>query len=132
MKKIIFILSLMIFCSCSNSEKNKPENLMTEDQMVNFLFDINIINSSRAFRNRSELNYYNIKDSLLFKKHKIDSLKFSNSNFYYASNPKIYLKIYSKLEAKLNTLKDSLSKDFELYTKKRKDSLKSVINSTDF
>ena len=132
MKKIIFILSLMIFCSCSNNEKNKPENLMTEDQMVNFLFDINIINSSRAFRNRSELNYYNIKDSLLFKKHKIDSLKFSNSNFYYASNPKIYLKIYSKLEVKLNTLKDSLSKDFELYTKKRKDSLKRVINSTDF
>ena len=132
MKKIIFILSLMIFCSCSNNEKNNPENLMTEDQMVNFLFDINIINSSRAFRNRSELNYYNIKDSLLFKKHKIDSLKFSNSNFYYASNPKIYLKIYSKLEVKLNTLKDSLSKDFELYTKKRKDSLKSVINSTDF
>ena len=110
MKKIIFILSLMIFCSCSNNEKNNPENLMTEDQMVNFLFDINIINSSRAFRNRSELNYYNIKDSLLFKKHKIDSLKFSNSNFYYASNPKIYLKIYSKLEVKLNTLKDSLSK----------------------
>ena len=132
MKKIIFILSLMIFCSCSNNEKNKPESLMTEDQMVNFLFDINIINSSRAFRNRSELNYYNIKDSLLFKKHKIDSLKFSNSNFYYASNPKIYLKIYSKLEVKLNTLKDSLSKDFELYTKKRKDSLKRVINSTDF
>ena len=132
MKKIIFILSLMIFYSCSNNEKNKPENLMTEDQMVNFLFDINIINSSRAFRNRSELNYYNIKDSLLFKKHKIDSLKFSNSNFYYASNPKIYLKIYSKLEVKLNTLKDSLSKDFELYTKKRKDSLKRVINSTDF
>ena len=41
MKKIIFILSLMIFCSCSNNEKNKPDNLMTEDQMVNFLFGFN-------------------------------------------------------------------------------------------
>tara|TARA_B100001250_G_scaffold162436_1_gene139617 strand:- start:214 stop:597 length:384 start_codon:yes stop_codon:yes gene_type:complete len=126
MKKIIILLFLTIFFSCTNKEKNIPENLMSEDQMVNFLFDINIINSSRAFRNRSELNYYNIKDSLLFKKHKIDSIIFSKSNFYYASNPKLYLKIYSKLETKLKLLKDSLSKDLEVHTKKRIDSLNQI------
>ncbi len=123
MKKIIFVLSLIVFQSCSNNEKNKPDDLMTEDQMTNLLLDINIINSSRAFRNKSKLNYYNIKDSLLFRKHNIDSLKFSNSNFYYASNPKIYLRIYSKLELKLKNLKDSLSKNLEDYNKKGKDSL---------
>ena len=100
-----------MFLSCSSNESNQPKNIMSEDEMVNFLFDINIINSSRAFRNKSELNYYNIKDSLLFNKHKIDSLKFSNSNFYYASNPKIYLKIYTKLEEKLGQIKDSLNKE---------------------
>lgn len=126
MKKIIILLFLTIFFSCINKEKNVPQNLMSEDQMVNFLFDINIINSSRAFRNRSELNYYNIKDSLLFKKHKIDSIIFSESNFYYASNPKLYLKIYSKLETKLNILKDSLSKELEVHTKKRIDSLNKI------
>tara|TARA_B100000768_G_scaffold178649_1_gene194794 strand:+ start:2780 stop:3121 length:342 start_codon:yes stop_codon:yes gene_type:complete len=113
MKKIFFIFGLFMFLSCSSNGRNQPENIMSEDEMVNFLFDINIINSSRAFRNKSELNYYNIKDSLLFKKHKIDSLKFSNSNFYYASNPKIYLKIYSKLEAKLSQIKDSLNNELE-------------------
>ena len=41
---------------------------------------------------------------------------------------KIYLKIYSKLEKKLNKLKDSLSKELENYAKKRKDSLKNLIN----
>lgn len=128
MKKIILIFGLFLFLSCSSNEKNKSENLMSEEEMVNFLFDINIINSSRAFRNKSELNYYNIKDSLLFKKHKIDSIKFYKSNFYYASNPKIYLNIYSKLEKKLNKLKDSLSKELETYAKKRKDSLKNLIN----
>lgn len=115
----------MLF-SCINKEKKIPQNLMSEDQMVNFLFDINIINSSRAFRNRSELNYYNIKDSLLFKKHKIDSIIFSESNFYYASNPKLYLRIYSKLETKLKLLKDSLSIDLEVHTKKRIDSLNKI------
>ena len=109
-----------MFLSCSSNESNQPENIMSEDEMVNFLFDINIINSSRAFRNRSELNYYNIKDSLLFKKHKIDSLKFSNSNFYYASNPKIYLKIYTKLEEKLGQIKDSVQKIMNYTLKKEK------------
>ena len=117
MKKIIFIFILFTFLSCSSNVRNHPENIMSEDEMVNFLFDINIINSSRSFRNKSELNYYNIKDSLLFKKHKTDSLKFSNSNFYYASNPKIYLKIYLNLEAKLSKIKDSLNKELEVYSK---------------
>ncbi len=126
MKKIIILLILTMLFSCINKEKKIPQNLMSEDQMVNFLFDINIINSSRAFRNRSELNYYNIKDSLLFKKHKIDSIIFSESNFYYASNPKLYLRIYSKLETKLKLLKDSLSIDLEVHTKKRIDSLNKI------
>ena len=126
MKKTIILLVLATLFSCINKEKNTPPNLMSEEEMVNFLFDINIINSSRAFRNRSELNYYNIKDSLLFKKHKIDSIIFSESNFYYASNPKLYLRIYSKLETKLKLLKDSLSKDLEVHTKKRIDSLKNI------
>ena len=126
MKKTIVVLVLVMLFSCINNERNTPKNLMTEDQMVNFLLDINIINSSRAFRNKSELNYYNIKDSLLFKKHKIDSTIFSESNFYYASNPKLYLNIYSKLETKLKSLKDSLSKDLEEKTKIRNDSLKKI------
>ncbi|MAU63273.1 MAG: hypothetical protein CMC38_02840 [Flavobacteriaceae bacterium] len=126
MKKTIVVLVLVMLFSCINNERNTPKNLMTEDQMVDFLLDINIINSSRAFRNKSELNYYNIKDSLLFKKHKIDSTIFSESNFYYASNPKLYLNIYSKLETKLKSLKDSLSKDLEEKTKIRNDSLKKI------
>ena len=71
MKKIILIFGLFLFLSCFSNEKNKSENLMSEEEMVNFLFDINIINSSRAFRNKSELNYYNIKDTFLYKKHNI-------------------------------------------------------------
>ena len=84
MKKIIILLILIV--ACSGDDNSKPIDLMSENEMVDFLFDINIINSSRAFRNRSELNYYNINDSLLFNKHEIDCLKFVNSNFYYSSN----------------------------------------------
>jgi len=123
MKKLILLGILILTFACSSKDNTKPNNLMSEDEMVDLLFDINVINSSRAYNNRSDLNYYNINDSLLFNKHEIDCLKFVNSNFYYASNPKQYLKIYSKLEYKLNQLKDSLTKELDILTIKRRDSL---------
>ena len=66
MKKVIILNLLVISFSCKTNMSNPPNNIMSEDEMVNFLLDVNIINSSRAFRNISEINYYNIKDSLLF------------------------------------------------------------------
>ncbi len=116
MKKVIILSLLVISFSCKTNMSSPPNNIMSEDEMVNFLLDVNIINSSRAFRNISEINYYNIKDSLLFQKHQIDSVIFSQSNFYYSSNPKLYLNIYSKLEKKLKNIKDSISlaNDIEL------------------
>ena len=120
----LFILLILIM-SCSNQDG--PSNLMSEQQMVNFLLDINIINSSRAYRNNSDLNYYNIKDTFLYKKHNIDSLQFVNSNKYYSSNPKQYLRIYSNLQKKMRFIKDSIEIELNKETKKIMDSL-SLVN----
>ena len=119
----LFILLILIM-SCSNQDS--PSNLMSEEQMVNFLLDINIINSSRAYRNNSDLNYYNIKDTFLYKKHNIDSLQFVNSNKYYSSNPKQYLRIYSNLQKKMRFIKDSIEIELNKETKKIMDSLSIV------
>ncbi len=120
----LFILLILIM-SCSNQDG--PTDLMSEEQMVNFLLDINIINSSRAYRNNSDLNYYNIKDTFLYKKHNIDSLQFVNSNKYYSSNPKQYLRIYSNLQKKMRFIKDSIEIELNKETKKIMDSL-SLVN----
>ncbi|MDA7812895.1 DUF4296 domain-containing protein [Flavobacteriaceae bacterium] len=120
----LFILLILIM-SCSNQDG--PSDLMSEEQMVNFLLDINIINSSRAYRNNSDLNYYNIKDTFLYKKHNIDSLQFVNSNKYYSSNPKQYLRIYSNLQKKMRFIKDSIEIELNKETKKIMDSL-SLVN----
>ena len=119
----LFILLILIM-SCSNQDG--PSNLMSEQQMVDFLLDINIINSSRAYRNNSDLNYYNIKDTFLYKKHNVDSLQFVNSNKYYSSNPKQYLRIYSNLQKKMRFIKDSIEIELNKETKKIKDSLSLV------
>ena len=123
MKKIFILLILTISCSDQNSQTD----LMSEEQMVDFLLDINIINSSRAYRNNSDLNYYNIKDTFLYKKHNIDSIQFVNSNSYYSSKPKKYLKIYSQLQKKMRSIKDSIEIELNKETREIKDSL-SLIN----
>lgn len=123
MKKIFILLILTISCSDQNSQTD----LMSEEQMVDFLLDINIINSSRAYRNNSDLNYYNIKDTFLYKKHNIDSIQFVNSNSYYSSKPKKYLKIYSQLQKKMRSIKDSIEIELNKETREIMDSL-SLIN----
>ena len=120
-----FFLIFLMFFSCS---ENKPDNLMSEKQMVDFLFDINIINSSRSYRNNSDLNYYNIKDTFLYRIHDIDSMQFVKSNDYYSKNPKQYLKIYNELQKKLIKIRDSIDLDLQNHTKKIKDSLIRLVN----
>ena len=107
MKIKILIITSLIFFSCN--DKVVEENIMTEDQMIEFLFDVNLINSSRGFTNKSNYNYFAIRDTVLFKKHKIDCLTFVRSNNFYTKNPKLYLKIYSGIGEKLKKLKDSLN-----------------------
>tara|TARA_B100000073_G_scaffold337884_1_gene334347 strand:- start:1289 stop:1624 length:336 start_codon:yes stop_codon:yes gene_type:complete len=107
MKIKILIITSLIFFSCN--DKAAEENIMTENQMIEFLFDVNLINSSRGFTNKSNYNYFAIRDTVLFKKHKIDCLTFVRSNNFYTKNPKLYLKIYSGIGEKLKKLKDSLN-----------------------
>lgn len=119
MKKGFILIMLIISCS----DQSSPTDLMSEQQMVDFLLDINIINSSRAYRNNSDLNYYNIKDTFLYKKHNIDSMQFVKSNSYYSSKPKQYLRIYSELQKKMKFIKDSIEIELNKETKKITDSL---------
>ena len=107
MKIKILIITSLIFFICN--DKATEENIMTENQMIEFLFDVNLINSSRGFTNKSNYNYFAIRDTVLFKKHKIDCLTFVRSNNFYTKNPKLYLKIYSGIGEKLKKLKDSLN-----------------------
>ena len=120
MKKIVF-LCLFLF-SCAPKERvQKPENLMSPNQMAAFLVDINIINASRGYRSVDGLSYVSIKDSIIYKIHQIDSLQFANSNTYYASTPKEYLKIYELVEKKIEHLKDSLDTKLKEEKKPKED-----------
>tara|TARA_B100000963_G_scaffold115170_2_gene100315 strand:- start:2561 stop:2932 length:372 start_codon:yes stop_codon:yes gene_type:complete len=106
--KFCHLLLVMIFVSC-DIKNDVPNDIMSKEEMINFLFDINMINSSRGFKNDLGYNYFLINDSMLYNKHKIDCLKFYKSNKYYTKNPNMYIEIYDGVDKKIKMIRDSLN-----------------------
>lgn len=106
MKKTLFIAFLLLV-SCSPSQRDKPENVISEQKMAQVIFELSVINASKGFRpaDGAFLNYANTS---FFDHHGIDSLQFALSNAYYAARPKVYLKIVERAEQLLETHTDSL------------------------
>ena len=50
-----------------------------------------------------------VRDTMLFRKHSIDCLKFVRSNSFYTKNPKLYMDIYDGINKKIKIIKDSLN-----------------------
>ena len=105
MKTVLLVVSILFFMSCENLDMKKPSNLISEDQMVEILYDVVLINSAKGVN--KQLLQKNIKNpqAYIYKKHNIDSLQFAESNAYYTFKSDIYKSIYEKLELKLTTQK---------------------------
>jgi hypothetical protein len=104
--KTAFQLVIIVFLmSCENLEMKKPSNLISENQMVEILYDVVLINSAKNVN--KQLLEKNIKnpEAYIYKKHNIDSLQFVESNAYYTFKSDVYKSIYEKLELKLTTQK---------------------------
>jgi len=104
--KTAFLLVIIVFLmSCENLEMKKPSNLISENQMVEILYDVVLINSAKNVN--KQLLEKNIKnpEAYIYKKHNIDSLQFVESNAYYTFKSDVYKSIYEKLEWKLTTQK---------------------------
>ncbi|MDB4107975.1 DUF4296 domain-containing protein, partial [Flavobacteriaceae bacterium] len=73
MKKTVLIISLLVFMSCGNTTIKKPANLISEDQMVEILYDVMILNSAKGINKQLlENNIQNPKE-YIYSKHNIDS-----------------------------------------------------------
>ncbi len=124
MKKINYIiLILIVVFSCKNEVIEKPKNLIKKDKMIAVLYDIELLNAAKN-TDRKVLEKYNIMPlEYLYKKHEIDSLQFAMSSNYYASKPEVYVKIYSAVQTKLETVKKELDEAASA-EKKKQDSIR--------
>jgi len=118
MKKLVFFFGIMLISCTSNSIYEKPKDLIPKDTMIALLTDIYIANAAYFKKNihlERKVNY----SPFIYNKYKIDSLRFSLSNFYYVSKIDTYNEIYKEVKNRLTAQKKGLEKELQ----KKPDSL---------
>lgn len=103
--KFALLSALLLLFSCQDVVK-KPKNLIPEDKMINILYDFALLEGIKAdySLNQQSLN----TEKFIYKKYKIDSLQFFQSNAYYASDVKNYKEMYQKLSSKIDIKKTAI------------------------
>jgi hypothetical protein len=103
-KKIV-IISFLFLLSCSEPD-NKPERLLSKEQMINILTDIHI---AEAKANRSQLRsydsiqvYYKSLEKDVFKKYGVDTTVYKQSYAYYLEHMEVMDEIYTAVVDTLN------------------------------
>ncbi len=122
MKKILpLLIILSIIVGCKKELAVAPKNLIAKEKMIAIMYDLSLLEAIKI-QNSSSLDSFNLNsNNYIFKKYKIDSVQFAQSNIYYAADYKAYKIMYEKIKLRLEqnkTLLDSLIKD-----KKEKDDL---------
>lgn len=121
---------LLILTGCQDVKyPEKPENLLSKEKMVQMLADAYIGNSSRSksYNNRILRTNGVHLDSILYKKHQVDSLTFVKSNAYYASNLVIYTEIMTEVEKLLLTKKVSVDSILKLQKKRSSPKIDTIL-----
>jgi hypothetical protein len=114
MKKILSLLAILaVFISCKEEAIIKPEHLIEKEVMEEIIYDLTVLDAIK-YQNPSSLEMYNINPSkYIYKKYKIDSLQFAQSNVYYASDYGEYKIMFEQITKRLEKNKavtDSLVK----------------------
>lgn len=119
MKKsfIIFVFLLTGFISCDKLPIEKPDNLISEKEMIKMLVDIHIAEATYShmrydslIKKSSSANFYY---SILDKYQVADSV-FEKSFVFYASAPKHFEKMYQDVMNKLSETEQEYSGRKEL------------------
>ena len=85
-------------------EKNvAPVNLISEDKMIEILYDMSLISVSKGINKRIIENNGMKPKKYILKKHNIDSIQFVASNEYYSKDLETYLSIYEEVLKKLQS-----------------------------
>jgi len=119
MKKLIFIFLVLFSCSFTVEKKEVPDNLISEEEMINILYDMSLISVSKGINKRILENNGMKPKKYILKKYDIDSLQFVSSNEYYSKDLETYLSIYEEVLNKLEVNREFIVDSIENYKKER-------------
>jgi len=120
MRKIISFLAIVIlFLSCKEEAVEKPERLIKKEKMVDIMYDLAILEGIK-YQNPTSLVTNDINPSqYIYKKYKIDSLQFAQSNVYYASNYEEYKDVFDEIIKRINDQKTVVDSIVKIENKKK-------------
>lgn len=106
MKQLLTIFSILIFLSSctSNTIYKKPKDLISQEQMVDLLVDMQLAVGAKSMKNidNKRSNYM----PLIYEKYNVDSARFARSNFYYSTRIDDYTKILQAVKVRFDSLKN--------------------------
>lgn len=100
-----YLLSLLLLLGCQAPEDQKPDDLISEDRMVDILTEVHLAESqtsrlSLGSIDSSRVAYKHI-ETKLFQKMKVDTSVYSRSFIFYSSHPKYMERIYQNVVDRL-------------------------------
>lgn len=113
----IFLLLSLSFCifSCGDSksidEKNKPENLISVEKMIDIIVDVQLVEASlikKRGKNEDTDFYSNNFYENIFKKFNITKDQYDLSLEYYKNNIEVFEMIYQKVSDSLLIIKKEI------------------------
>ena len=113
MKNYFFFLSFIpiyLFLGCSEiGFRKKPKNLINEKKMEQIIYDATVMDIMSSFSKKNPNFESLMGKSYLFEKYNIDSLNLSQSESYYAKNPRLYYRMHKNVIQRINNQKDSIA-----------------------
>ena len=119
MKKYLFILIIFFGCSDPNNKETIPKNLISEEKMVEVIYEMTLISVSKGVNRQILEKNGVIPEQYIFNKYNIDSLQFAVTNEFYSNDLDTYLEIYEKVKEKLQLNKQIVIDSIENYNKNR-------------
>ena len=112
--KVIIILIFVLGCNNSLTQKPIPIDLISQEKMVDIIYDMTLINVAKGINKSILENNGIIPEQYLFNKHSIDSTLFARSNEYYSNDLKTYQMIYDNVKIKLEKNKNIISDSIDI------------------
>jgi Domain of unknown function (DUF4296) len=125
MKKIVpFFIALVFLIGCKKELVNEPKRLIDKEKMIDIIYDLSLLDGMKV-QDPTLIDSLKIStNQYIYKKYKIDSVQFAQSNIYYAADSKEYEKMYNQVKARIE--KNKVEITAVVKAKAKKDSLVEV------
>ena len=102
MKNFVFIiLVLFLSVSCKKDLVKEPKRLIEKGKMIDIMYDLSLLDAMK-YQNPMSLDSVDADPKkFIFKKYKVDSLQFAQSNIYYAANYDTYKDMFDEIGKRL-------------------------------